>query len=92
MTTVLGIDIGTQSVKVVFYDFEARQIASIGSAPLDLHQTDDGVAEQRAEWWDRSAAKGHGKRRQKCARDRRCYWRFGSAAWLCSRRQIGAKS
>ncbi len=51
MTTVLGIDIGTQSVKVVFYDFEARQIAFIGSAPLDLHQTDDGVAEQRAEWW-----------------------------------------
>ena len=51
MTTVLGIDIGTQSVKAVFYDFEARQIAFIGSAPLDLHQTDDGVAEQRAEWW-----------------------------------------
>ena len=51
MTTVLGIDIGTQSVKAVFYDFEARRIASVGSAPLDLHQTDDGVAEQRAEWW-----------------------------------------
>ena len=51
MTTVLGIDIGTQSVKAVFYDFEARRISSIGSAPLDLHQTDDGVAEQRAEWW-----------------------------------------
>ena len=51
MTTVLGIDIGTQSVKVVFYDFEARQIASVSSAPLDLHQTDDGVAEQRARWW-----------------------------------------
>ena len=51
MTTVLGIDIGTQSLKTVFYDFEARRIASIGSAPLDLHQTDDGVAEQRAEWW-----------------------------------------
>ena len=51
MTTVLGIDIGTQSVKAVFYDFEARRIASIGSAPLDLHQTDGGVAEQRAEWW-----------------------------------------
>ena len=51
MTTVLGIDIGTQSVKVVFYDFEAGRIASIGSAPLDLCQTDDGAAEQRAEWW-----------------------------------------
>ena len=51
MTTVLGIDIGTQSVKVVFHDLAARQIASVGSAPLDLHQTDGGVAEQRAEWW-----------------------------------------
>ena len=43
MTTVLGIDIGTQSVKVVFYDFGACRIASIGSAPLDLCQTDDGA-------------------------------------------------
>ena len=60
MTTVLGIDIGTQSVKVVFYDFEARQIASIGSAPLDLHQTDDGVAEQRAEWWIEALRKAMG--------------------------------
>ena len=51
MTTVLGIDLGTQSVKVVFYDFEARRVAAMGSAPLDLRQTDDGVAEQRAEWW-----------------------------------------
>lgn len=51
MTTVLGIDVGTQSVKVVFYDFEACRISASASAPLDLHQTDDGVAEQRAEWW-----------------------------------------
>ncbi len=51
MSTVLGIDIGTQSVKVVFYDFEACRIAATASAPLELHQTSDGVAEQRAEWW-----------------------------------------
>ena len=89
MTTVLGIDIGTQSVKVVFYDFEARQIASISSAPLDLYQTDDGVAEQRAEWWIEALQKGHGKRRKKRARESRRYWCFGSAAWLCSDRQIG---
>ena len=25
MSTVLGIDLGTQSVKVVFYDFDARE-------------------------------------------------------------------
>ena len=51
MSTVLGIDVGTQSVKVVFYDFEARESLAVASAPLDLHQTDDGVAEQQAHWW-----------------------------------------
>ena len=51
MSTVLGIDLGTQSVKVVFYDFEARESVAVESAPLDLYQTDDGVAEQQAHWW-----------------------------------------
>ncbi len=49
--TVLGIDLGTQSLKVVFYDFENRGIAAIGSAPLELRQSDAGVAEQEAGWW-----------------------------------------
>jgi xylulokinase len=51
MSTVLGIDLGTQSVKVVFYDFEARETVAVESAPLDIYQTDDGVAEQQAHWW-----------------------------------------
>ena len=51
MSTVLGIDLGTQSVKVVFYDFEARESVAVESATLDLYQTDDGVAEQQAHWW-----------------------------------------
>jgi xylulokinase len=51
MSTVLGIDLGTQSVKVVFYDFEARDSVAVGSAPLDIYQTEDGVAEQQAHWW-----------------------------------------
>lgn len=51
MHTVLGIDLGTQSVKVVFYDFEARKIVAVQSMPLRLHQTPDGVAEQRVQWW-----------------------------------------
>ena len=51
MSTILGIDLGTQSLKVVFYDFEARETVAVHSAPLDLHQHDNGVAEQRAEWW-----------------------------------------
>jgi xylulokinase len=51
MSTVLGIDVGTQSVKVVLYDFESRETVGVESAPLDLHQTDAGVAEQQAQWW-----------------------------------------
>ena len=51
MRTVVGIDLGTQSLKVVFYDFEAREIVASESAPLDLYQNDDGAAEQHAHWW-----------------------------------------
>jgi xylulokinase len=51
MSTVLGIDVGTQSVKVVFYDFEACGSVAVASAPLNLHQTNAGVAEQQADWW-----------------------------------------
>lgn len=49
--TVLGIDLGTQSLKVVFYDFERRKIAATASASLDLRQTEAGVAEQEVGWW-----------------------------------------
>lgn len=49
--TVLGIDLGTQSLKVVFYDFERRKIAATASTSLDLRQTEAGVAEQEAGWW-----------------------------------------
>ena len=51
MSTVLGIDLGTQSVKVVFYDFDSRKTVAVESAPLDLYQTEAGVAEQQAHWW-----------------------------------------
>jgi xylulokinase len=51
MNTVIGIDLGTQALKVVFYDFEQRRIAANESAALDLHQGDGGVAEQQTDWW-----------------------------------------
>lgn len=51
MKTVVGIDLGTQSLKVVFYDFSAREIVASQSAALDLYQGDDGAAEQQAQWW-----------------------------------------
>ena len=51
MSTVLGIDIGTQSVKVILYDITTMQCSASASAPLALHQTNTGVAEQQAQWW-----------------------------------------
>ena len=61
MKTVLGIDLGTQSVKVVFYDFAARSIAGMASAPLELDQDDTGKAEQHAGWWIDALRKALGK-------------------------------
>ena len=51
MSTVLGIDIGTQSVKVILYDITTMQCSASASAPLALNQTNTGVAEQQAQWW-----------------------------------------
>ena len=51
MSVALGIDVGTQSVKVVAYDAESRTCLDTASSPLALHQTIDGVAEQNAKWW-----------------------------------------
>jgi len=51
MKTVVGIDIGTQSLKVLFYDYESRVIVNQQSAPLDVYQDRHGSAEQNSEWW-----------------------------------------
>jgi xylulokinase len=51
MRTVLGIDLGTQSLKVAFYDYEARRMAAVASSALDLDQDADGKAEQEPAWW-----------------------------------------
>ena len=51
MQTVVGIDLGTQSLKVLFYDFSRRELVACESAALDLYQSDDGVREQQAHWW-----------------------------------------
>ena len=51
MRTVIGIDVGTQSTKVVFYDYENKRIAATGSASHDILSGDDGTSEQEASWW-----------------------------------------
>lgn len=51
MNTIIGIDLGTQALKVIFYDVDRRTIAANETAALDLYQTDDGAAEQQVHWW-----------------------------------------
>jgi xylulokinase len=51
MSTVLGIDLGTQHLKVVAYDADAREIRASVASPISLDQRDDGTAEQMAHWW-----------------------------------------
>ncbi len=48
---VLGVDLGTQSTKVLVYDPAARQIRSVTSAPHRIHQAADGTSEQNVETW-----------------------------------------
>ena len=51
MKLVAGIDAGTQSIKVVVYDPDARAILASSTAPLELISGDDGSREQEAAWW-----------------------------------------
>jgi len=51
MKTIVGIDNGTQSTKVLFYDYENRHIAAIGKAPHQLISMKNGRREQKTEWW-----------------------------------------
>jgi xylulokinase len=50
-TLTLGIDLGTQSTKVLIYDPEAHGIVDIAQAPHDIVQRSDGTSEQEAHWW-----------------------------------------
>jgi xylulokinase len=52
MKTVCGIDLGTQSCKVVLYDFEKKSTVAQTQAPVDLIARNDGAREQKAEWYD----------------------------------------
>jgi xylulokinase len=51
MKTVAGIDLGTQSMKVVLYDFENRRTVESSSCPMELISEADGTREQKAEWY-----------------------------------------
>ena len=52
MRTVCGIDLGTQSCKLVVYDYEKKGIVAQSSAPVDMIAENDGTREQKPEWYD----------------------------------------
>jgi xylulokinase len=52
MKTVCGIDLGTQSCKVVIYDYEKKSVLARAQAPVDMIAQNDGTREQKAEWYD----------------------------------------
>ncbi|RDS85283.1 xylulokinase [Dyella psychrodurans] len=51
MSLVVGIDVGTQSVKLIAYDAVSRQVVATHGQALELIAGDDGSREQKAEWW-----------------------------------------
>jgi len=51
MTILAGIDAGTQSVKVVVYDADARKVLDHASSPLELISGEDGSREQHPAAW-----------------------------------------
>lgn len=54
MKTTAGIDLGTQSVKVMLYDFADRKIVFTTSAPLSLIKNEKGACEQTTDDWERA--------------------------------------
>lgn len=61
MKTVAGIDLGTQSMKVVIYDYEKKEIIEKASCPMELISEADGTREQKTEWFDKGLEVCFGK-------------------------------
>jgi xylulokinase len=51
MSVVAGLDIGTQSVKLLVHDTDRRRTLAIRGRPLALVEGADGSREQHPEWW-----------------------------------------
>ncbi|MDR2516178.1 MAG: xylulokinase [Spirochaetaceae bacterium] len=52
MKAVCGIDLGTQSCKVIIYDYQTKRIIALSHAPVAMIAENDGTREQKAEWYD----------------------------------------
>ena len=52
MKTLCGIDLGTQSCKLVLYDYEKKTIVETSQIPIDIIAGNDGTREQKTEWYE----------------------------------------
>jgi xylulokinase len=52
MKTVCGIDLGTQSCKIIIYDFKNKSLIAQASAAVGMIAENDGTREQKAEWYN----------------------------------------
>ena len=51
MKTVCGIDLGTQSCKVLVYDYGNKATLARVQSPVDMIAENDGTREQKADWY-----------------------------------------
>ncbi|TNF36684.1 MAG: xylulokinase [Gammaproteobacteria bacterium] len=49
--SVIGVDLGTQGLKLIAYDPDNKQVIDCVSAPLEMISHSDGSREQLAQWW-----------------------------------------
>lgn len=56
MSVHIGLDVGTQSVKLLAWDADALRAAGAATAPLALDAGPGGEREQRTEWWIQAIA------------------------------------
>ena len=52
MKTVCGIDLGTQSCKIIIYDYENKAVADSCQVPVEMIAGNDGTREQKAQWYE----------------------------------------
>ena len=51
MKTTLGIDLGSQSIKIIFYNYQKKAVVAEASSPLEVITDSNGRAEQISDWW-----------------------------------------
>ena len=93
MSLVVGLDVGTQSVKLVAYDAAARRVLATQGRPLELIAGDDGSREQRADGGSRAIRACFAQLDPALARAGQRHRRVGTAARLraarCRRQGAG---